>query len=132
MAQAARDQQEGLVVFIPGYAELPFDYYFNQTGLPVESQGYPQNEVLLHPDTAAPVPDVGALLAGRPRVWLVERDVAAGDPNGLVQGWLEDNGYVLTDQWVHEPVKVWTYMRGDLAEAAGVRPVGTARKEATP
>jgi len=93
VAGSAAAKEEGLLVFVPSYAELPFDYYFSRYKLPLRSQGYPRNELLLHPDAQEPVEDVAGLLEGQPFVWLVLRDAGPADPPGLVKGWLDTHGY---------------------------------------
>jgi 4-amino-4-deoxy-L-arabinose transferase-like glycosyltransferase len=112
VAQAVQAEPDGLVLFIPGFVELPFGYYFDRYDLEVDSHGYPQNETLLHPE-AEPVQDIGAVIDDRPRVWLVLRREAGEAPHPEVEGWLADNGYELTDEWVREAVIVRSFTRGE-------------------
>lgn len=93
VAEDAANIPERFLVFVPGYAELPFDYYFDRYAMLHESQGYPRNELLLHPDAQQRVSDPVALLEGRPFVWLVMRDAERVDPEPLVKRWLDTNGY---------------------------------------
>ena len=77
IAREAEGKHGGLVIFLPGYAELPFNYYFKKYDVPVVTQGYPGDEILLHPQPGE-VKDLNALLEGLPYVWLV-----IGDPDTI-------------------------------------------------
>ena len=110
VAQEARGRGEGLIVFVPSYAELPFMYYFQQYGLALETQGYPEDEFLLHPDPKK-VATVEGIFDGRPAVWLVLRDVEAVDPDWTVKGWLDSHGYERTGDLVTYDQMVISYVR---------------------
>lgn len=121
VANAARERGEGLILFVPSYAELPFSYYAAHYELPVTTQGYPEDEVLLHSQPQK-VEDLAEVLEGQPYVWLVLRDVEAVDPQWEVKGWLDSNGYVRGADFVHEDISALTYIRWDLV-ADGLRTV---------
>lgn len=113
VAGTAENTRDGLVVFIPGYAELPFSYYFRRHAVQLETQGYPADELLLHAD-AQEVTDIAALLEGRPYVWLVLRDVEAVDPEWRVKGWLDSHSYVRGPDFQRETIAALKYTRWDL------------------
>lgn len=113
VAAAAQEREDGLILFVPSYAELPFSYYLGRQALPVETQGYPEDEILLHSDPRT-VDDLAELLEGQPYVWLVLRDVEAVDPQWKVKTWLDSNGYVRGPDYVDEQISALTYIRWDL------------------
>jgi mannosyltransferase len=116
VAASAQGKPDGLVVFVPGFAELPFQYYFKGLGEAVQTQGYPGDELLLHPQPRQ-VTDIRALLEGRPYVWLVVRQAESLDPNWLnLKIWLDSNGYVRYPGFERENVQVFSYYRWDKAE----------------
>jgi mannosyltransferase len=105
----------GLVVFVPGFAELPFQYYFKQYGVSVQTQGYPGDEILLHPQPKE-VKSIDEMLAGRPYVWLVVRQGDSMDPTWLqIKQWLDTHGFVRYPGFTNENVSVLTYVRWDKA-----------------
>jgi hypothetical protein len=112
VARSALKKPEGLVVFLPGYAEIPFDYYFKEYQISLNTQGYPGDEILLHPQPVE-VTDIGKLLEGRPYVWLVVRDIESADPDWTVKAWLDSNGYIRQKDLVRESISVLTYVRWD-------------------
>lgn len=118
---AARRDGEGLILFVPSYAELPFAYYFEQQAVTVETQGYPEDELLLHADTE-PVESLEALLAEQAVVWLVLRDVETVDPDWEVKAWLDSNGFVRGTTFEGEEISALTYVRWDVVEGGGARP----------
>ncbi|HEX6303888.1 MAG TPA: glycosyltransferase family 39 protein [Anaerolineales bacterium] len=118
VAQEIEDRPGGLVVFNPGYTELPFSYYFERHDVPIRAQGYPGDEVLLHPQPRQ-VEDIGALMEGVPYVWLVERDIESDDPDQTVKEWLDNNGYVRQEDFLRKDLRVLTYYRWDKAPASG-------------
>lgn len=103
-----------MVVFIPGYTELPFSYYFKDYDIPIYTQGYPGDEILLHAQPNQ-VQDIGKVLEGRPYIWLVVRDIETADPNWTVKNWLDTHGYVRQKDFVQESISVLTYIRWDKA-----------------
>lgn len=109
----AGGRDDALILFVPYYAELPFAYYFEEHGVEVETQGYPQDEQLLHPEPQT-VDSLEALLAERPLVWLVLRDVETVDPDWEVKAWLDSNGFVRGPQFEGEEVSALSYIRWDL------------------
>jgi mannosyltransferase len=117
VANAASGKEGGLVVFLPGYAELPFQYYFKQYHQYVNTQGYPGDELLLHPDPKE-VQDLGQLFAGHPYVWLVMRDAASVDPDSKVKGWLDTHGYTRSPDYLSPDISVLTYVRWDKVPAS--------------
>ena len=117
VAEFAQGKPDGLVVFVPGFAELPFQYYFKAYDQPVKTQGYPGDELLLHAQPRQ-VTDVRALLEGRPYVWLVLRQGESLDPGWLdLKIWLDSNGYVRYPGFERENVSVLTYYRWDKADS---------------
>jgi LysM repeat protein len=129
VALDAQGREEGLLLFVPSYAELPFRYYFQRYGLALETQGYPEDEILLHPEPKK-VDDAAATLEGRPVVWLILRDVEAVDPNSTVKGWLDTRGYVRTGDLITEDLTVITYVRWDLlTEVPSPSPTKTLREK---
>ncbi len=112
VAQSAYGKKDGLLVFMPGYAELPFQYYFKQYNLELDQQGFPGDELLLHPETVQ-VGDIPKLLYGRPYVWLVIRDLETDDPGWQVKDWLDHNGYKRYPGFSHENATVLTYVHWD-------------------
>jgi mannosyltransferase len=116
VANAASGKADGLVVFIPGYAELPFQYYFKQYHQFVYTQGYPGDELLIHPNPKE-VQDLDQLFAGHPYVWLVMRDPATVDPDSKVKGWLDTHGYTRSPDFLSPDVSVLTYVRWDKVPA---------------
>jgi mannosyltransferase len=116
VASAASGKEGALVVFIPGYAELPFQYYFKQYHQFVYTQGYPGDELLLHPKPKE-VQDLDQLFSGHPYVWLVMRDPATVDPDSKVKGWLDTHGYMRSPDFLGPDVSVLTYVRWDKVPA---------------
>lgn len=114
VAQETEGKQDGLVVFLPGYSELPFNYYFKRYDVSIDTQGYPSDEVLLHP-SPKDVSDPGVLMAGLPYVWLVVRDSESADPDWTVKAWLDTNGYIRQKDLVNDSLTVLRYYRWDKA-----------------
>jgi hypothetical protein len=115
VAQTAGTDSDGLVVFIPGYAELPFSYYFQQHDLRLDTQGYPADELLLHAQPQE-VDDIATMLEGQERVWLVLRDVETVDPDWQVKIWLDSNGYERGPDFEGEEIAALTYTRWDVTQ----------------
>lgn len=129
VAHEARATEAGLLFFVPSYAELPFQYYFQQYGLPLETQGFPEDEILLHAQPRQ-VDDVAATLEGRPVVWLILRDVEAVDPDWTVKVWLDSHGYERAGDLVSDDLTVIKYVRWDhLMETLPPSSTDTASKE---
>ncbi len=101
----ARDDYRSLYAYItenshPGEAIIldapwqagTFRYYYRghltRYGLPSE---YPPGEKTIG--------DLQALAKEHTGVWLVLFGNASADPEGLVEGWLEENGYLASDDW---------------------------------
>ena len=112
VARATMKKPGGLVVFLPSYAEIPFTYYFEQSGVPIDTQGYPTDEVLLHPQPRQAA-DFDALLGGHPYVWLVVGDVSTADADWTVKNWLDTHGYIRQQDLVRDSLTVMTYVRWD-------------------
>jgi len=112
VARSAMKKPGGLIVFQPGYTEIPFSYYFDQSGLPIATQGYPADELLLHPQPRQ-VTDVAALVGEHPYVWLVVRDEGTTEPDWTVKDWLDTHGYIRQQDLVRESLTVLTYVRWD-------------------
>lgn len=114
MAIETRGKSGGLVVFLPGYAELPFNYYFKRYDVFIKTQGYPGDEILLHPQPRE-VEDLTALLKGRSYVWLIIRDIESADPDWTVKAWLDTHGYIRQRDLVQDSLTVLSYYRWDKA-----------------
>lgn len=112
VAEAAEDTESGLLFFVPGYAELPFQYYFGQYDLDLDTQGYPEDEVLLYADPRR-VEDVASSVGEQPYVWLVLRNAELVDPDWVVKGWMDSHGYVRTGDLVREKLSVISYVQWD-------------------
>ena len=114
LAQETEGKQDGLVFFLPGYAELPFNYYFKREGVSIDTQGYPGDEILLHPQPKE-VEDLTALMEGLPYVWLIVRDIETADPDWTLKAWLDTHGYVRQKDLVNNSLTVLSYYRWDKA-----------------
>jgi LysM repeat protein len=114
VSRSTQKRPGGMVVFIPGYTELPFNYYFKDYDIPIYTQGYPGDEILLHPEPNQ-VQDIGKVLEGRLYIWLIVRDIESADPNWTVKTWLDTHGYVRQVDFVQESISVLTYIRWDKA-----------------
>jgi mannosyltransferase len=112
VASVIQGKQDGLIVFLPGYAELPFQYYFKDYHQFIDTQGYPGDELLLHPHPRE-VQDLDQLFEGHPYVWLVMRDVESVDPNSKVKGWLDSHGYTRSLDYQSPSITILTYVRWD-------------------
>jgi LysM repeat protein len=121
VAALAKNTRGGLIIFNPPYAELPFDYYFRQYDLELDTQGFPKDEVLRHPEPKK-VGNLTNLLSGRPYIWLVMRNDEAADPNSRVKEWLDTNGYVRRGDFYRDNIAVLGYTRWDILAD---RPPGT-------
>jgi nucleoid-associated protein YgaU len=119
----------GLVVFVPGFAELPFQYYFKQYGASVQTQGYPGDEILLHP-APKEVSKIDEMLTGRPYVWLVVRQGDSMDPNWLkIKIWLDTHGYVRFPGFEKENISVLTYARWDTVSQSNIPSQGQVKNQ---
>ncbi len=113
VAISAESRPGGLVVFIPGFSEIPFQYYYGKSNQPVQTQGYPGDELLLHPNPVE-VTGVDDLLTGRPYVWLVVRQGESLDPNWeQIKIWLDTHGYVRYPGFERGNLVVLSYIRWD-------------------
>jgi hypothetical protein len=85
---AARAEEGDLVLFHATWTQLPFDFYFQGYGMPVEERGVPVDlfaRGVLEPRmTADDVPFLQDLVGGRERAWLVYSHQGYTDPEGLV------------------------------------------------
>lgn len=91
VAQAA--QQGDLLLFNAPWVQIAFDYYFQGAGPGLEERGAPVDlfERGLEPRMASDdLPRLRALLAGRPRAWLIYSHNWYTDPQGLVPGVLAE------------------------------------------
>ena len=131
VAESVARRGEGLILFVPAYAELPFSYYFEQHALTVDTQGYPEDELLLHPDVQE-VQSLEVLLADQPAVWLVLRDVETVDPEWEVKAWLDSNGFARGPEFSDEEISALSYIRWDLVEGAPRAAPEAASAEAAP
>jgi 4-amino-4-deoxy-L-arabinose transferase-like glycosyltransferase len=109
---AEREQtgREPLLLFAPGFAELPFGYYFERYGQDVDTLGYPQQETLLHPQPVTQAETEARILA-RPSLWLIVRGEAGSDVGAPIQQWLASQGYRVVDQWTQWPILIYRYSR---------------------
>ncbi len=114
VARATQKRPGGIIVFIPGYTEIPFSYYFKGYHVAIDTQGFPGDEVLLHPQPKQ-VEDIAKVLEGRPYVWLVVREIELVDPNWTVKTWLDTHGYVRQKDLIRDGITVLTYIRWDKA-----------------
>jgi LysM repeat protein len=105
---SARNTRGGLVLFVPPYAELPFAYYIQQFEVSLETQGYPESEILLHPKQKR-ADNPADVLEGRPYVWLVLRDVETANVHEPIIKWLDSHGYVRNQEFVRNDISVQTY-----------------------
>jgi hypothetical protein len=105
---SARNMRGGLVLFVPPYAELPFAYYIQQFEVSLETQGYPESEILLHPKQKR-ADNPADVLEGRPYVWLVLRDVETANVHEPIIKWLDSHGYVRNQEFVRNDISVQTY-----------------------
>ncbi len=113
VAISAGSRPGGLVVFIPGFSEIPFQYYYGKNNRPFNTQGYPGDELLLHPDPVE-VAGIDSLLSGRPYVWLVIRQAESLDPGWeQLKLWLDTHGYVRYPGFNSGSVAVLSYIRWD-------------------
>lgn len=111
--RSAYDKDGGLILFVPGYAELPFQYYFKKYNLPVQTHGYPGDELLLHPQPSQ-VKDAASVFDGHPYIWLVVRQEDSLSPDWQkMKDWLDANGYVRFPDIQRENLLVYTYIRWD-------------------
>ncbi|MCI0393328.1 MAG: glycosyltransferase family 39 protein [Chloroflexi bacterium] len=115
VAQDAGNKDGGLLLFVPGYAEIPFRYYFQRYDLALATQGYPADEILLHPRPKE-VDDIGSVFEDRQYVWLVLRDVETVDPDWEVKNWLDTHGYVRTGDLTRNELTVISYVRWDVIQ----------------
>jgi mannosyltransferase len=121
VANVARGKPGGLVVFLPGYTELPFQYYFKDYHQFVYTQGYPGDELLLHSNPKE-VQDLDQLFEGHPYVWLVMRNAASVDPDSKVKGWLDSHGYTRSPDYLSPDISVLTYVRWDKVPTSRLSP----------
>ncbi len=121
VARLSDHKPDGLVVFIPGFAELPFSYYFSKYQRPAQTQGYPGDELLIHPEPRQ-APSAQELLDGYPYVWLVVRQGESLDQDWVnLKIWLDSHGYVSYPGFEQDNVVVYSYFRWDKVKARQVR-----------
>jgi mannosyltransferase len=114
VAQDVEGKKDGLIIFQPGYGELPFNYYFKYYDIAVNTQGYPGDEILLHPQPRE-VEDLAAVIEGRPYIWLVRRSIESEEPDWTVKDWLDTHGYVRQEDVLRKDLVVMAYDRWDKA-----------------
>ncbi len=133
VAAAARNTKGGLALFFPPYAELPFAYYFQRYDMPLETQGYPESEVLLHPKQKR-VTNPSDLLEGRPYIWLVLYDDKTSNMHLAVKKWLDNHGYVRSQDFIRDDISVLSYVRWDVYNDLWwkYRPVVLTQNESNP
>lgn len=91
---AARAREGDLILFHATWVQIPFDYYFQDSGLLVDEHGVPVDlfarEVLEPKMTASDLPRLRELVHGREQVWLIYSHQWYTDPQGLVPAALEE------------------------------------------
>jgi mannosyltransferase len=121
VAGLADRKPDGLIVFVPGFAELPFSYYFDDYQQPIHTQGYPGDELLLHPEPKQSS-EVSEMLEGYPYVWLVIRQGESLEQDWVqLKEWLDSNGYERYPGFEQENVIVYSYFRWDKVKARQIR-----------
>jgi len=113
VAATAQNTKGGLALFFPPYAELPFAYYLQRYDVPLETQGYPESEILLHPRQKRAT-NPSDLLEGRPYIWLVLRDDETSNMHLVVKKWLDNHGYVRSQDFIRDDISVLSYVRWDV------------------
>ncbi|MEO7909906.1 MAG: glycosyltransferase family 39 protein [Roseiflexaceae bacterium] len=82
-----------VILFNAGWTQIPFDYYYQNVGSPVEERGVPADMFdrgILEPKmAAADLPRLADLVAGRRRVWLVYSHNWYTDPQGMITRYLD-------------------------------------------
>jgi uncharacterized membrane protein len=77
-----------ILLFNAGWVQIPFDYYYQRVGPPVERRGLPADlfdRGILEPKmTTADLPRLDQLIAGRARVWLIYSHDWYTDPDGII------------------------------------------------
>jgi len=85
---AGAAQPGDLVLFNADWVRIPFDFYYEGVGPPIEERGVPadlfQRGTLEPQMTPEDLPLLDDLLAGRPRIWLVYSHDWYTDPGGVV------------------------------------------------
>jgi len=113
VARSAYEKDGGLILFVPGYAELPFQYYFKEYNLPIQTHGYPGDELLVHPQPSL-VKDAASVFEGHPYIWLVVRQEDSLSPDWQkMKDWLDANGYVRFPDIQRDNLLLYTYIRWD-------------------
>ncbi|MCL4369143.1 MAG: hypothetical protein M1337_08275 [Actinobacteria bacterium] len=86
---------DAIVLSAPGQAEV-FGYYYSRR---------PQRADAVYPlprqrpiDAAQTVDELGKLARSHRRVWLVLWADDESDPNGVIEGWLRDNGSLVDEK----------------------------------
>jgi mannosyltransferase len=97
-------QPQDLIVFHLSYMENNFDYYyegkFNGWGAPAPAGGWSKDDIDAQMRTAT---------TGHGTVWLVLSEAGMWDPQGLVKGWMDENGLVPPTEQVFSHVSVYRY-----------------------
>ncbi len=112
-ALVASQQQPGdLVLFNAYYSQMPFDYYFHQSGVRqslVVEHGYQMEESLLYADLAPAGVGAqsGATLSGYAHVWLILSHTDEADADA-VPPWLLSR-YVGVHEWHYPGITVQLY-----------------------
>jgi uncharacterized membrane protein len=109
-AEGAQTGSQPLLVFAPGFGELPFSYYFEPHGVAVGTLGHPQQETLLHPQPVTEAETEAAILA-RPSLWLIVREEETSDVSAAIRQWLGAQGYTVVDRWSQFPINIYRYSR---------------------
>ena len=82
-----------IILFNAGWTQIPFDYYYRHAGSPVEERGLPADlfdRGILEPKmTAADLPRLADLVAGRRRVVLVYSHNWYTDPQNIILRFLD-------------------------------------------
>jgi mannosyltransferase len=91
---AVRASESDLILFHATWVQIPFDYYFQDSGLLVDEHGVPVDlfaRGVLEPKmTASDLPRLRELVQGREQVWLIYSHQWYTDPQGLVPAALEE------------------------------------------
>jgi uncharacterized membrane protein len=77
-----------ILLFNAGWVQIPFDYYYQRVGPPIEQRGLPADlfdRGILEPKmTTADLPRLDQLIAGRRRVWLIYSHDWYTDPQRII------------------------------------------------
>ena len=111
---AARYQPDDLLLFNATWVQIPFDYYFERTGIAAERRGAPADLFdagVLEPIMGtADVPRLASLLDDRARVWLIYSHDWYTDPQRLISAAL-DKEFDLLDRQSFYGLELRLYAR---------------------